>query len=91
MKRVRVVINGDVQGVGFRVWLKKHARTRGVTGWVKNRDDGTVEAVFEGEDDKIKEMIELCYSGPEVAWVEDVQVVKEPYVDEFIHFEIIEE
>ncbi len=88
MRRVYVVISGDVQGVGFRSWIKKRAQNLRITGWVGNRADGVVEAVFEGEADKITEMIELCYSGPDVAWVKDVQVTGQVYTDEFMDFEV---
>ncbi|MFQ6009790.1 MAG: acylphosphatase [Candidatus Aenigmatarchaeota archaeon] len=85
-KRVRVLIMGRVQGVFFRQNTVEEARKRGVTGWVRNNADGTVEAVLEGEEDKVNEMIEWCRRGPEHAEVEDIQVVEEEYRGEFKTF-----
>jgi acylphosphatase len=72
MKRVRVVISGRVQGVWFRAWTQEEARRRGLDGWVMNRRDGAVEAVFEGEDERVDDMIEACWGGPPHARVFDV-------------------
>ncbi len=74
MKRAHVFISGKVQGVFFRATTRKEAQKRGVNGWVKNLSDGRVEAVFEGEEDEIQEMIEFCHKGPERANVEDIEV-----------------
>lgn len=89
MRKVRLVISGDVQGVGFRAWIAKHAHELLLKGWVKNRPDGAVEAVFVGEDEKITEMIELCEAGPEIAWVENVIVTEQEHMDEFVDFEVV--
>lgn len=89
MKRANVLIFGDVIGVGFRAWTVKNARELGLTGWVRNREDKTVEAVFEGEEEKVKEMIELCKKGPEVAWVEKVEVKWEETTGKFDGFKIL--
>lgn len=76
MKRVHVFITGDVVGVGFRAWILRQARDKQITGWVKNVEipKRGVEAVFEGEKAKIERMIELCGKGPEVSWVEKLEV-----------------
>ena len=63
-KGVRVVISGRVQGVWFRGWTVDEATARGLSGWVRNRRDGTVEAVFEGAPAAVDAMIEACRSGP---------------------------
>ncbi len=69
----RVVIRGRVQGVGYRAWVDHHARRLGLQGWVRNRRDGSVEAVFEGTEDVVVEMIVSCRSGPPSARVDDVK------------------
>jgi len=66
---VRVVIHGRVQGVWFRGWTMQEARARGLSGWVRNRRDGTVEAVFEGPGDAVEAMIAACAKGPPAARV----------------------
>jgi acylphosphatase len=71
--RRRVVAHGQVQGVFFRDTVSSEADSRGVAGWVKNRDDGTVEAVFEGEPDAVQAMVDLCGSGPEQADVDKLE------------------
>ena len=75
--RRRVVVSGQVQGVGFRYTLGRAAETRGVAGWVRNRADGTVEAVFEGEPDAVEALVRLCREGPRGADVDRVEVFEE--------------
>lgn len=77
-KRVRVVITGYVQGVGFRAACRAQALRRGVAGWVRNRWDGSVEALFEGPSDAVDALIEWCREGPAGAEVSDVQVEPAP-------------
>lgn len=60
---VRVRIHGRVQGVWFRAWTVRAARKRGLSGWVRNRSDGTVEALFSGPEDQIEEMLAACHRG----------------------------
>ncbi len=84
--RVHVFISGKVQGVFFRSGAKEKADGLGISGWVRNLDDGRVEAVFEGEDGNVKRMIEWCRKGPEYARVEDVGVIQEQYKREFSGF-----
>jgi len=69
---VRVIIRGRVQGVGYRAWTEETARELGLSGWVRNRRDGCVEAVFMGHDDVIEEMLALCMEGPAGAAVTDL-------------------
>ncbi|HEY5694611.1 MAG TPA: acylphosphatase [Gaiellaceae bacterium] len=73
-QRRHVVVYGFVQGVGFRFAVERAARARGVSGWVRNRLDGTVEAVFEGEPEDLEALVELCRRGPRGAEVERVEV-----------------
>jgi acylphosphatase len=77
MIRRRVVVSGDVQGVFFRDSTRSRAESRGVAGWVANRSDGSVEAVFEGDEDAVRSMIEFVREGPRRAEVRDVEVVEE--------------
>ena len=61
---IRVVLHGRVQGVGYRAWAASNARKRELNGWVRNRTDGTVEAIFKGSEDVVREMIQACWDGP---------------------------
>jgi acylphosphatase len=80
--RRRVVVSGRVQGVGFRAAVSRHARTRGVAGWVRNLPTGEVEAVFEGDEAAVERMVRFCGDGPRGAVVDDVDVVEESPVGE---------
>ena len=77
MIRRRAVVHGRVQGVFFRDTARRHADSRGVSGWISNRPDGTVEAVFEGESDAVESMVRFCREGPRGATVERVDVTEE--------------
>jgi acylphosphatase len=77
MERRHVVVHGLVQGVGFRYAVERAARWRGVAGWVRNRPDGTVEAVFEGEPEAVEALVRFCEAGPRGAVVERVEVETE--------------
>ena len=77
MIRRRVVVHGRVQGVFFRDTLRRLALEQGVAGWVRNREDGTVEAVFEGEPEAVEAVVSFMRSGPSSADVEDVEVNEE--------------
>ncbi len=72
MKTVRVVIRGRVQGVWFRGWTERRARERGLDGWVRNRRDGAVEALFSGPGNEIDAMVADCAKGPPAARVDTV-------------------
>ena len=74
MKRARVEITGDVQGVGFRAAVAERARARGVAGFVRNRGDGSVEAAFEGDPDSVDALVAWCRRGPRGARVDGVEV-----------------
>ena len=73
LRTVRVTIRGTVQGVGFRYWTEAVATNLGLTGWVRNRADGSVEAVFSGSPEAVEEMLERCRNGPPSAHVDDVK------------------
>ncbi|MXR42075.1 acylphosphatase [Halobaculum sp. WSA2] len=72
--RAHVFVSGRVQGVFYRANTRDAARERGVDGWVRNLDDGRVEAVFEGSRDAVEELVEWCHTGSPSALVEDVAV-----------------
>jgi acylphosphatase len=72
--RARVVVRGRVQGVFFRAEARGQARSLDLGGWVRNNPDGTVEAVFEGDRDRVESMVDWCRRGPPLADVDDVQV-----------------
>lgn len=72
MAAVHIAIRGRVQGVGYRAWTADEARRRGLEGWVRNRRDGSVEAVFSGADDAVADMLAACRRGPALARVDAV-------------------
>ena len=78
MIRKRVVVSGLVQGVSFRYLCRRAADRHGVAGWVRNRPDGTVEAVFEGDPDQVDQMLRWARQGPSRAIVRHVAVHDEP-------------
>ena len=86
--RAHVVVTGRVQGVYFRYATRDEADMRGVKGWVRNMRDGGVEAVFEGDKEKVAELIEFCHYGPPAAKVSAVKVTWEEYMGEFKDFSI---
>ena len=71
----RVIISGRFQGVWFRAWTRQEAIKRQLDGWVRNRRDGTVEALFSGPADQIDDMILACREEPPMALVDDIQIV----------------
>jgi acylphosphatase len=77
MVRRRLVVHGRVQGVGFRFAVARRAEARGLAGWVRNRPDGTVEAVFEGEGETVESLVRFCHEGPRGAAVARVEVFDE--------------
>ncbi len=88
MKRVRIIVTGNVQGVGYREYVQEKATMLDVTGYVHNLDDGTVEAVFEGYEDDVDEMVENCRTGTRKSKVEDIELEEGEYSGEFEEFEI---
>jgi acylphosphatase len=89
--RVHLVISGLVQGVFFRHYTRKYAIQYKLTGWVKNRPDGKVEAIFEGDERNIELMIDWCRSGPPAAQIADVDIIREEPTNTFPEFRIIYE
>lgn len=77
-RRVRLRIKGTVQGVFFRESTRREATELGLGGWVRNREDGTVEAVIEGRPEAVEALVHWCHVGPPSARVEGVEVTEEP-------------
>jgi acylphosphatase len=86
--RARIVVHGMVQGVGFRYFAYRQATIRGLKGYVRNRPDGTVETVVEGERGMIEDYVRELNIGPRYARVTRVDVQWEPFVGEFKSFEV---
>jgi len=86
--RAHAIISGRVQGVFFRMETKRAADRLGVKGWVRNLKDGSVEAVFEGDRDRVEATLEWCRQGPPQADVADVHVSWNDYAGEFKGFNI---
>jgi acylphosphatase len=82
-RRAHVWIMGRVQGVFFRAYARDASQLIGVTGWVRNLPDGRVEAVFEGDADKVERMVQWCYEGSPMSRVDEVEVLDEVYTGDF--------
>lgn len=76
-RSVRFIVSGRVQGVGYRAWLAAEARALGLDGWVRNRRDGTVEAVAAGPEESVAGLLKRARGGPPLAVVHDVAVAEE--------------
>ena len=87
--RAHVYIKGKVQGVFYRSWTRSSAESLGLTGWVKNLEDGRVEVMFEGEKEKIEEIIKKCKDGSRASEVTHVDVIWEEAEGDFSGFSII--
>jgi acylphosphatase len=90
-KRIHLVVRGRVQGVYFRASTQREAKRLGLTGWVKNRDDGGVEIVAEGEEDQVKDLLVWSQHGPSTARVEEVDTRWRSYTGEYSEFKIVPE
>jgi acylphosphatase len=73
-KALRLLITGRVQGVWYRAWTIEQATARGLRGWVRNRQDGSVEALISGPADKVDDMVQACRSGPKLARVDGIEI-----------------
>ena len=76
---VRIVITGRVQGVGYRAWLQEEAMELQLSGWVRNRTDGSVEALVHGDKKKVDDLIRACHNGPALSRVDKVTVEPAKY------------
>ena len=88
-QRIRIIVTGKVQGVFFRQSLKIKAKQNEIFGWVKNLKDGRVEAILEGNEEKINRIIEWAHGGPANARVEDVEIQNEKFIGEFSKFDVL--
>lgn len=86
--RVRLIIEGRVQGVWFRESTRRQAVGLGVTGWVRNRPEGSVEVLAEGTEESVRRLAAWCHHGPSAARVTRVRESEEAWVGEFDSFEI---
>lgn len=77
VRSLRIAITGRVQGVAFRDWMRTEAKTLGLGGWVRNRRDGSVEAVISGEAQSIEDMLARCRRGPPAARVKEIVALSE--------------
>jgi acylphosphatase len=89
VRTVRVIVTGRVQGVGYRAWVEQEAGVRRLSGWVRNRRDGSVEALFSGDAMAVDAMIEACRAGPRMAMVQDVTAADAPTDGELRGFRTI--
>ena len=85
---VFVRVSGRVQGVWFRASTKQKAEQLGVTGWIRNTSDGCIEAIFEGNKNMVKEMVDWCNHGPPHAKVENIEIKNQPVTNAFDGFAI---
>ncbi|MDZ7756256.1 acylphosphatase [Rhodohalobacter sp.] len=83
-----IFINGRVQGVGFRHFTRTNAESLGVKGWVENLPDGRVEAVFEGDEESVQELIDRCKEGPPSAYVKNMEIEDEKEKGAFSEFRV---
>lgn len=90
LKQVHLFVRGRVQGVFFRASSQREAKRLGLTGWVKNRPDGSVEILAEGEEDGLKELIGWANRGPTAARVERVDVRWRSFAGDFFDFRIVD-
>lgn len=88
VRTVHVRVEGRVQGVGYRAWVERTARTIGLTGWVRNRRDGSVEITLQGPVERVDEMLRLCEHGPPDAEVTNVEILGEG-VGAYDSFEVL--
>ncbi len=87
--RARAVITGKVQGVYFRSETQRAAQQRKVRGWVRNRSDGSVETLLEGDEPSVKAMLEWCWQGSPLSRVQHVDVQWEIYTGDFDRFDVV--
>ncbi len=87
--RVRILIEGKVQGVFFRQNTKEAAQLRNVKGWIRNLPSGKVEALFEGDKEAVQEMVDFCRIGPRGSYVTKIDLTREEYTGEFSDFQIM--
>ncbi|WP_044239891.1 acylphosphatase [Chondromyces apiculatus] len=90
LKQVQIFVRGRVQGVYFRATTQRESRRLGLSGWVKNRPDGSVEIVAEGDEDRLKDLIAWANRGPSAARVERVDIRWRSFTGEYFDFRIVD-
>jgi len=90
LKQIQLVVRGRVQGVYFRASTQREARRLGLAGWVKNRPDGNVEIMAEGEEEALKDLVGWAHRGPSAARVERVEVRWRGFTGEFPDFRVVD-
>lgn len=88
IRRLEAIVHGRVQGVNFRYFTLRRANELGLVGYVRNRWDGTVEVVAEGEEEKLKKLLAFLKVGPSAAWVREVEVHWREPSHQFTRFEV---
>ncbi|MBW2982383.1 acylphosphatase [Candidatus Woesearchaeota archaeon] len=87
-KRLHIIVSGRVQGVFYRLTTKRQAKILNLTGWVKNKDDGTVEIIAEGEEENLRKLIAWCRKGPLIARIDNLETKWKEYKKEFEYFSV---
>lgn len=85
---IHAYISGRVQGVGYRYSTVQQAKRLGLNGWVRNMLDGRVEALFEGEEGLVNQMLSWCQEGPSMAYVTNIETYKKTYSGQFYDFSV---
>jgi len=88
-RRLHILLTGRVQGVGFRFFVVEQARRRGLTGWVRNRTGGQVEALAEGPEEDLQDFLAALREGPPLAWIRSLAADWAPPSGEFARFEVL--
>lgn len=88
-RTVHVMITGIVQGVGYRAFVERQATSLGIWGWVRNRKDGSVEAIFSGEASNVEAILIACRRGPRLAIIEEVRVTERSVDAELREFDVL--
>jgi len=89
MKRIHAIVSGKVQNVGYRSWVARLGNLEGLSGWVKNLNDGSVEMVAEGEKEDLQILLDRLWDGPGAAQVDDIETDWQEVTDEFVDFEVV--
>jgi len=87
-KRIHIIVSGRVQGVFYRLSAKRQAKILNLTGWIKNKENGKVEIIAEGEEENLRKLILWCRRGPLIARVEDIKTEWKEYKGEFEYFSV---
>lgn len=90
IQTLHLTISGSVQGVGYRQWIKHKARQMGIVGWVKNRPDGAVESVMQGEKDSVASLVQRAWKGPFLANVSTIEIKEIPHQEHIADFVVIQ-